>query len=67
MKGKSFYDLRGHVWMCDLILTDVTEHMNELNMNIRGVNHFTEIFDKRTVFERKLWLWELHLGSVCHP
>jgi len=39
--------------MYDFVLTDVTQHMNELNMNIRGVNHFTEMFDKRTVFERE--------------
>jgi hypothetical protein len=54
MKGKTFHELLDHVWICDLILIDVTQHMNELNMNVHGVNHFTEMFDKRTVFERKL-------------
>jgi len=54
MKGKTFHELCGHVLMCDLILIDVTQHMNELNMNLHCVKHFTEMFDKRTVFERKL-------------
>jgi hypothetical protein len=41
--------------------------MNKMNMNIRGVNYLTEMFDKRTVFERKLRLREFHLGSNNVP
>jgi thermostable 8-oxoguanine DNA glycosylase len=52
-----------HDWMCELAFCiDVTQHTNELDINIQEANHLVnEMFDKITVFERKLRLWEQQL------
>jgi len=43
-----------HNWMCDFAFCiDITQHMNEMNTNLQGVNHLiNETFDTKRAFER---------------
>jgi hypothetical protein len=63
MKGKPFLQLCDYDCMCDFAFcTDITQHMNELNINLQGANHLTnEMCDKITMFEKEHSMWEMQL------
>jgi hypothetical protein len=42
----------------------ITQHVNELNIDLQGANHFaSESFDKMTALEKKLRVWEVQMQS----
>ena len=50
-------------------LTDVTNHLNELNMKLQGRNHIiTQMYDHVKSFKVKLGLWikQVHEGNMIH-
>jgi hypothetical protein len=57
-------------WLARLaFLTDMTSHLNTLNVNLQGKNNLvTDMFSHITAFEVKLRLWENHLiaGQLQH-
>ena len=51
--------------MCDFaFLVDITQHLNDLNIELRGKDQFIHsLFDKIKAFESKLKIWNNHLLS----
>jgi hypothetical protein len=56
MKEYRFPHFKDKEWMCDFaFLVDITQHLNDLNMELQGRNQFIHnMFDKINVFESKL-------------
>ncbi|KAG0714799.1 General transcription factor II-I repeat domain-containing protein 2 [Chionoecetes opilio] len=52
-------------WLARLaLLTDITTHLNDLNMNLQGKNILvTDMYSHITAFEVKLRLWEAQLAA----
>jgi len=61
MKGNLIPQFCDHDCVCDFVICiGITQHMKELNINLQGANHLiNKMFDKITVLDRRLQLWEL--------
>jgi hypothetical protein len=70
MKGKSFPQLSDQDWMCGFVFfTDITQHMNELNINMQGtrgsfdcgqlqlrsnnMKHFPILSNEKSIYSKK--------------
>ena len=64
-KGRPGMELDEPDWLTDLaFLTDITEHLNELNVGMQGRNKLvTEYYDSVRAFQMKLALWETQLSQ----
>ncbi|XP_067123999.1 nose resistant to fluoxetine protein 6-like [Centruroides vittatus] len=63
-------ELKGGQWINDLAFSvDITSHLNQLNLKLRGKNHVvTTLFDNINAFKQKLSLWrkQIEKGSLSH-
>ena len=70
MKNKAIPLLDNPTFQSNLaFLTDITNHLNELNLNLQGRNQIiTHMYDYVKSFKVKLGLWvkQLHEGNMIH-
>ncbi|XP_075207832.1 general transcription factor II-I repeat domain-containing protein 2-like [Anomaloglossus baeobatrachus] len=70
LKDNDVFQLSDPAFLSDLaFLTDVTEHLNELNLKLQGQKHIiTIMFDSVKAFKCKLSLWakQLQSGNLAH-
>ena len=70
MKNKAIPLLDDPTFQCSLaFLTDITHHVNELNVKFQGRNQIiTQIYDHVKLFKVILGLWikHLHEGNMIH-
>ena len=70
MKNKAIPLLHDPTFQCShAFLTDITYHMNELNVKLQGRNQIiTQMYDHMKSFKVKLGLWikQLHAENMIH-
>lgn len=66
-KGKPVKELDDSQWILDLaFLTDLTKHLNSLNLALQGRNKvISEVVDTVVAFKRKFLLWAKQLEMSC--
>jgi hypothetical protein len=69
-KGRNIEELNDEEWITNLgFLVDVTDHLNNLNIELQGKDKFiTDMYNNIKAFRLKLRLWEyqLKLNNLVH-